>query len=256
MGTDLEVAEEAATVASMLLYRLSGQQYTGECEHLVRPCGSDGGCGWTWAEVLSPSEASNWQVSWMVGVAGWGWYRDNALVCGCQHVSRVTLANYPVTEIVGVEIGGVAVDPSTYVLRDWRYLDRIDPTPETPSLRWPSCQNMRLALGNPGTWSVSYRSGVAPPVPGVLAAKQLACEVAKFLTTGECVLPDGVTSLTRQGVTMNRDLFYKWGMSNGLWATGLTWVDGFLQAYNPTGARARSSVFSPDLEPYPVSVNA
>ena len=256
VGTDAAVAEEAAVVASMLLYKLSGSQYTGVCTHEVRPCGSDGGCGWSWAEVLSPSEASNWAVSWMVGVAGWGWYSDYTPLCGCQHVPRVELGNYPVIGINEVVINGVAVDPTTYELRELRFLDRITPTAEDTPLVWPSCQNMRLPLGEIGTWSVSYTSGVAPPLPGVLAAKQLACEVVKFLTEGECALPDGVTSLTRQGVQMNRQLFMSWGFKNGEWQTGLSWVDGFLQAYNPTGATQRSTVWSPDLEPYPRPVNA
>lgn len=256
VGTDSAVALEAATVASMLLYKLSGSQYTGICEHEVRPCGADGGCGWSWSEVLSPSEASNWAVSWMVGIAGWGWYADEKPLCGCQHVSRVELGNYPVVGITSVTIDGALVDPTTYELRELRFLDRITPTADDTPLVWPSCQDMRLPLGEPGTWSVVYSSGIAPPLPGELAAKQLACEVAKFLTTGECLLPDGVTSLTRQGVSMDRTLFKQWGLQNGQWQTGMTWVDAFLEAYNPTGARRRSTVFSPDLEPFPRPVDA
>lgn len=257
VGTDADIAEQAAVAASMLLYQLSGQQFTGACTHEVRPCGVNDGCGWSWSEVLSPSEASNWAVSWMVGVAGWGWYADYEPFCGCQHVSRITLGNYPVLGITSVTIGADLVDPETYELREYRYLDRITPTPSDQPLVWPSCQNMRLPLGQVGTWSIEYVSGVLPPLPGVLAAKQLACEVVKFLTgLDECVLPEGVTSLTRQGITMNRALFMTWGLKDGYWQTGLTWVDGFLQAYNPTGARERSSVWSPDLEPYPRPVNA
>ncbi len=256
VGTDLEVATQAAVVASMLLYQLSGQQYSGLCTHEARPCGSNDGCGWSWSEVLSPSEAQNWAVSWMVGIAGWGWYADDKVWCGCVHVPRIELANYPVLGINEVLINGTTVDPTTYELRENRYLDRITPTPADQPNVWPTCQNMRLPLGQVGTWSVSYVSGVAPPLPGVLAAKQLACEVISFLTVGDCKLPDAVTSLTRQGVTLNRELFMQWAFLSGKWSTGLTWVDGFLQAYNPTGAISRSAVWSPDLDPYPRPVNA
>jgi len=258
-GTDeatLAKLQEAATVSSMLLYELSGEQYTGSCSKQVRPCGSNDGCGWSWSEVLSPSEASNWAVSWMVGMAGWGWYADGKVACGCRHVSRVTLENYPVTAITEVQINGVVVDPATYVLRDWRYLDRVTATPGDQTLVWPQCQNMNLPPGEVGTWTVDYTFGVVPPLPGVLAAKQLGCEIFKFLSEGECSIPDGVTQLTRQGLSMNRELFMSWGMKGGQWATGLSWVDGFLAAYNPTGAQRRSSVWSPDLETYPVQVGA
>lgn len=256
VGTDLATAEMAASAASMLLYQLSGQQYTGVCTHVVRPCGPNDGCGWTWSEVLSPSEASNWAVSWMVGVAGWGWYNDNEPLCGCRHVSRVTLGNYPVLGINAVMFGSDVVDPTTYMLREFRYLDRITPTPSDQLLVWPTCQNMTLPLPQVGTWSVEYVSGVAPPLPGVLAAGQLACEIINFLLDAECNLPDGVTSINRQGISMDRNLFMQWGLKSGLWQTGLTWVDAFLQAYNPSGAQMRSAVWSPDLENYPRPVNA
>lgn len=256
VGTDADLALQAAVASSQLLYQLSGKQFTGACVHEVRPCGSNDSCGWSWSEVLSPSEASNWAVSWMVGTAGWGWYVDEQVACGCQHVSRVTLGNYPVLEVTAVTIDGAVVDPDTYELREWHYLDRITPLSTDEPLVWPTCQNMRLPLGQPGTWSIDYTSGVLPPLPGILAAKQLACEIMKFLSPGECALPDAVTSLTRQGITMDRSLFVAWGMQSGQWATGLSWVDGFLQAYNPTGAQERSAVWSPDLEPYPRPVNA
>lgn len=256
-GSNVQLLDMAAVTSSMLLFELSGEQYPGVCDApTARPCGSNDGCGWSWSEVLSPSEAQNWAVSWMVGIAGWGWYADDKVWCGCQHVPRIELANYPVVEVTNVTISGVTVDPSTYELRDWRYLDRVTPTPGDQPNVWPTCQNMRLPLGQVGTWSVDYRFGVPPPVPGVLAAQQLGCEIAKFLLGQECALPDGVTSINRQGVSMDRTLFYQWGLKDGQWATGLSWVDGFLQAYNPTGARERSAVWSPDLEPYPRPVNA
>jgi hypothetical protein len=250
-GSDAHDFDVAAVTASMLLYEFSGGQYSGQCSQLVRPCGSDGACGWTWAEILSPSSAQNWAVSWAFGPLGWGWWFDDATpTCGCRHVPRVMLANYPVVRIDSVLIDGVAVDPTTYILRENRYLDRLTPAGEELNV-WPSCQNMRRPLGEAGTWSVSYTSGVEPPLPGVLAAQELGCEIYKALQGAECKLPSGATSLVRQGVTMTRTLFTQWQNKKGEWATGMVLVDAFLSAYNPTGQRQRSSVWSPDLETYP-----
>lgn len=246
-GSDSHDFDVAAVVASMLLYEFSGEQYSGQCSHTVAPCGSDGACGWTWAEVLAPSAG----VSWSFGPLGWGWwFDDSSPACGCRHVPRVLLANYPVVRIDNVSIDGATVDPTTYELREYRYLDRLTSVGEALNV-WPSCQNRRRPMGEPGTWSVTYTSGVEPPLPGVLAAQELGCEIYRALQGAECKLPNGATQLVRQGITMTRTLFTQWKNNKGEWATGMLMVDAFLSAYNPSGQRTRSSVWSPDLVPYP-----
>lgn len=242
-STDTTIYEPFITIASDLLFRLSGRQYPGECEMTVRPCGTGGICaGWAWP--LTDQEL-NW-VTWAYYGGMWGWYwPDGRSGCGCHHVDRVHLPDYPVRSIVEVNIDGEVVDDSTYALREFRFLDRLD------DAVWPSCQDMRLELGEVGTWGVTYTWGMPLPASGVAAAAALACELYTESIGGECALPQGVTQITRQGVTMSRSLFAAWGMQNGLWATGIPAVDAFLQANNPQGLTGPTTVWSPDLEPFP-----
>ncbi len=50
---------------------------------------------------------------------------------------------------------------------------------------------------------------------------------------------------TRQGVTIQLAPFISWGRREGQWTTGLTLVDMFLAAYNPSGVRRRPTIWSP-----------
>ena len=52
-----------------------------------------------------------------------------------------------------------------------------------------------------GTWSVSYLSGIDPPLAGKAAATALACEL---LPGAECKLPTGAVRIVRQGVTIDK----------------------------------------------------
>jgi hypothetical protein len=63
---------------------------------------------------------------------------------------------------------------------------------------------------------------------------------------GECMLPTGVTTVVRQGVTINRVV----PMFNAGARTGLVLTDAFIGTYNPHGLRRRAAVWSPDLK-YP-----
>lgn len=240
-STDATVFEPWITIASDLLFRLSGRQFPGSCALTVRPCGTGGICaGWAWP--LTPREYGWLTFAQYGGLWGWYW-PDGRRGCGCQHVSRVHLPDYPVTSITEVTIDGVAVDPDTYALREFRYVDRLD------TALWPSCQDMRRPLGEEGTWGITYVWGAPIPASGVQAAAVLACELYKDFIGGDCRLPKNVTQLTRQGVSMQ--LATVWGQVNGVWATGLKEIDAFLQAVNPAGLTGPTTVWSPDLEPFP-----
>lgn len=251
-STNVDEFDEIAQAASELLYELSGRQFGGICERVVRPCGPGGGCGWE--SILSPigPPAVSWE--WGLWSGSWAWWGDGVPHCGCSSVSVIELPFYPVAEIVSVEIAGVAVAADTYELRERRFLARVHVDGEE-KLRWPSCQDMSMPLGEPGTWSVTLRAGMSPPTLGVLAARSLGCELYKLLHGIECQIPTGVTQINRQGVSFSRKLFMQWGSKGGLWQTGMPLVDAFLQAYNPRGSIRRSSVWSPDLEMYPRPVD-
>jgi hypothetical protein len=100
---------------------------------------------------------------------------------------------------------------------------------------------------------VEYEFGVAPPLLGEKAAAELACQLYRACpgASGECILPTGVTRVSRLGVEVAREPFISWGRNrDGQWGTGLTQVDMFLSTYNPAGLRRPSVVWSPDLVPY------
>jgi hypothetical protein len=252
VGSDTYLLDQAAYAASELLYMFSGMQYPGECERTARPCGSSGaGCGWASGIALPSASGYGWGVSWRPWLGGMAWIDDNGPVCGCSALDAVELSGYPVKRIIEVEIDGAAVDPATYRLEDSRYLVRVTPDSSDDRLRWPGCQRRELPPGEPGTWTVQYRAGIGPPKSGELAAAELACEIYKLTNNdGDCQLPQQVTSVSRLGITYQVQAFGRWGRQNGQWNTGMPMVDGFLQAFNPTGQRQRSSVFSPDLDDF------
>jgi hypothetical protein len=70
----------------------------------------------------------------------------------------------------------------------------------------------------------------------------LTCEFTKACSGGKCRLPTAVTSIARQGVTME--------VSSGMFPDGMTGireVDAFLSSINPNALRIPPKVWSPDL---------
>lgn len=244
-----QLADAAAIEASMTLWMLSGRQFSGRVGPVtVRPpadqaCGHWNGDftygGYTWV--------------WLDAMGSWAWSADNGdVLTGCGYLSRVKLSGYPVREIVEVKIDGdvlpTTYTPSgapTYRLDKWRFLTRLD-DPDQPSLnkQWPGCQNLALEDDQPGTFSVTYTYGVDPPVAGINAARQLACQILLALDGQDCQLPTGVTKIVGSGVTMDRGILLAWGRDakTGIWNTGLTLVDLFLNSYNPQRLQRRPAV--------------
>lgn len=236
-GSDVADYTEAAVMASMILFELSGRQFAGGCQRTVRPCAEPCRCGF---QILDRGH--------VIGVAWNGryWRNDMGDSCGCGVLSRVKLAGYPITEVVAVKIDGTLLDPATYRLDGWRYLTRMaDPTTRQ-SRAWPACQRLDLDDDQPGTFSITYSWGAAPPLLGQQAAIQLAAQLYQACHGGECNLPQGVVSIARQGITMTRkaaDMIGKAG-------TNLTVVDSFLAAYNPTRKRRRPAIMSRDVQQF------
>jgi hypothetical protein len=251
VGSDWSQLEGVCVAASEILYELSGRQYGGVCvPETVRPCATGCGCwnNWLPSPPLSPGAP---QVSvgwgWWGGGFGWGWGTEGSSeVCGCQPLSTVALSGYPVVEVTEVKIDGVVLATTEYRLDDWRYLVRLADSNGDPQY-WPGCQRLDLEDTESGTWAVTYRAGQVPPLIGTQAAAQLAFQLWRAMNGSECLLPAGVTTIQRQGITVQRAPFTAWGIKNGSWATGLSLVDAFLSAYNPAGLSRPSAVWSPDL---------
>jgi hypothetical protein len=244
VGTDFAQFDDSAEAASELLFELSARQYAGECQRTVRPCDTSRPCG---VQVLSRGHVVSWYEERGC------WCADGLAVCSCSGLSRVALPNYPVQSIVSVLLDGAEVDPAEYRLDGHQYLTRMRDA-EGDAQSWPSCQALDLPSDEPGTFEVTYTFGVAPPMSGVLAARELACQV--FLACSEdegndCVLPSGATRITRKGVTIDLNVFRGWGYDRRAgWRTGLKLVDAFLNAVNPNGLRRRPLIWSPDGLPF------
>jgi hypothetical protein len=97
------------------------------------------------------------------------------------------------------------------------------------------------------TLVVNYTYGAPPPDQIKLAIDALECELDKaFAQDDECRLPDRITHITRQGIDMTlvdpQDFLDKG-------KTGLIEVDEALSFFNPSAAKTRARVFSPDYLP-------
>jgi hypothetical protein len=251
-ASEFSLFDGKAVEASMLLFELTGRQFSGLCEQTVRPCRDVCGCGWSrW--IPSDVALPTWSFGWWGGY-GWGWLnRESGSYCGCEALSRVKLAGYPVREIVEVKIDGVVLGPvdvdgnPNYRLDNWRWLTRMAaPGPPVQARRWPGCQNLALDDTETGTFSVSYRYGVSPPPLGVAAAASLASELYNACGTGDCKLPSRVVKIVRQGVTYDRVSAAAAALREG--ASGLPLVDAFIAGYPGTGRRP--AVWSPDVQQF------
>ena len=247
------IYDEVALEASMLLYEVSGRQFTGLCDALVRPCRQACSCWGPASLGLGP-----WYWASLAGIGGWMWRNECGDRCGCGSTSTVKLAGYPVREITEVKIDGVVLDPldangnPNYRLDRWRYLVRMDdPGPPVSRRAWPSCQNISLDDTEDGTFSIEYRYGLEPPDLGRRAAEQLACQLYFSCIGGDaCQLPQGATRVTREGVTVERGITISW--LDPTKPTGIVALDAFLAAYWAYGRRGRSpAVWSPDVDAYP-----
>ncbi len=260
-STTQQRLEDAAAVASQVLFQLSGRQWNGVCSQTVRPCVSNCGC-WQWLTFpASPGVPQTPALSWgnWPGYGwgwGWGWDGGDGNACGCGPISQALLSGYPVIAIDEVLIGPDVLPQydvdghQNWRLDDWRLLTRMADADGSPAF-WPACQRRDLPEGQPGTWAVTMRFGTQPPLAGELAAQQLAGEVYRFCTGGECKLPKGAVQATRQGLTIQMAPFLAWGLKDGQWATGIGLVDMFLGSFNPAGLKRPVTVWSPDLDPYP-----
>lgn len=226
--------DTVAEQASDLLFEISGRLYAGECARTVRPACDSCMCGY---QVLSRGHIIGpWDYGYPLNLC------DSCLVA-CSP-SLVKLAGVPVREILEVKIDGAVLAATEYRLFNDRYLQRLN------DAHWPHRQNLTLADTEDNTWSVYYSYGADPPSLGVSAAASIACELYKECSGETCVLPKGVTRITRQGITIDKLAFTSWGYREGRWATGLPLVDAFLATVNPAGLQRRPVFWAPGKRQY------
>lgn len=221
-----EQREQATSWAVAVLWALTGRVF-GTILDRVRPCHRPPSRGTTYDGTLTPRVgfASSGLVSPGVTTTAGG--------CGCRHDCRHAstkdlLLQGPVDSVVSVTIDGATVDPTAYRIMNRRWLRRVD------GQGWPTRQNLDAADDEVGAFVVAYRRGIEPPDVGKLCAGILAVEFLRGLTGGECRLPRGVVSASRNGLTVEMDS--RAYFTEGL--TGVDEVDQWILSVNPNGLHA------------------
>lgn len=226
-----DVQAAARDYATTILWAATGRQF-GLCEVTVRPCGarpcSEGAQWWGY----------DWSGgTWVPYIFNGTWFNCACPgTCCCEPDSQLRLMG-PVSEIVEVLIGGVAVDPATYYVYDEHWLVR------TGGFRWPFCADLN-SLVSDTTLEVTYLRGTPVPAALLTAAATLACEWGKACIGADCRLSNRVTSIIRQGITIDMVPAQEL-LENGM--TGLWEVDAIIRAYNPYGNVQRLRIYAPEL---------
>jgi hypothetical protein len=221
-----EYSEEAAQVASHLLWAMSGRKYTGVTTVTERyTCTLRN-------NRMGPSDRTNSPVLFggdVYNIPSGDYDEYSELVAdGLSPDSRIRLRGRPVTQIHALRNKtGAILDPSSYYLVDKSVLHIRVGTPWTPC-----------------NVEITYSYGLPVPVAGKMAARKLAMEFARLWSGDEmCELPQRVTSVSRQGVSYtildNQEFIDEL-------RTGLYEIDLFLKVVNPDNARRKSKVFSVD----------
>ena len=218
---DPNVQQRSMNLAVMTLRMLTAYR-VGGCPVTVRPCSPNCGCG---RGGFNPH--INASGAW-VNSCGHGHG------CSCGAVSMIRLPG-PVGRIDAVVQDGVTlVEGTDYLVYD-AGLVRVGDS-------WPSCQDLTVPAGGPGTLTVTYLNAYVPDYGAAVAAGLLACEYAKACQGKDCRLPRSVRSLTRQGVSMEFPVeVFEGGM------TGIREVDAWIKSWNPHGLKQDSRVFSLDV---------
>lgn len=228
------------TVATFLLWALSGRIFGPSCPITVRPCRKK--C----------MDAFPYPVQW--GAVGpWipyigtdGVWR-NASVCGCR--SSCSCTELCEVQLVGpvFDIVEVNVDGQVLVAGDDYRVDAPNVLVRTSEGCWPDCQDMAAPAGTDGTFTVTYRTGLPLDEAAAAAVGELTCHLIKGCSPGACGCKGNknVTRLNRQGYEVefaDPTLIYSEGR------TGLPLVDLWLYTVNPYGLTSPSRVYSPDYK--------
>lgn len=222
--------------ASEVLWMLSGRQWSGQgCEEtaVLRSVSATPGRG-DWPYHRSWGQCACWlSGSW---VDGWLW--PSATGWPGVHINAPYAIRLPRNRISAVTSVTVNGNPFT----GWELDGVTGWLRRTDGLGWGVCDD---------STSVTYQFGSPPPMGAVEAVVQMAVEFAKSVygLTG-CKLPDRVTSVSREGITMtviDPQTFLDKGR------TGLYLVDLWLGAVNPKSRPDQASIWSPDV---PVTLHA
>lgn len=202
---------DAIEDASMVVYYLTGRQFGGTCETTVRPClGSD------------------------------------CLPCGSCKPNAIDLGLWPITEVTSIRVNGETLTGSeitdTYHVDSYRYLVRNDGD------TFPFSSNPYAIAGSAEdneddgyVFEVTVEHGLEIPRLVARATRALACQLVEYCLDLPCQLPDRVTNIARQGVSMDiksaEDI-----VRDG--TTGIYEVDLAIKVLNPSRLQSPSFFWS------------
>lgn len=176
---------------------------------------------WTGGGCRTEETFSDYACSCGAPRASWGW------CWSCATPLRLRLRHDQRVQVEQVTAGGQLLDPAAYYV-DGEWLTAANCAGWTPCV----------------TVVAVYSWGAPPPAAARDAVIELGRELLKSrLRLPGCKLPERVTTVTRQGVTMtmlDAQDFLRAGR------TGFYYVDLLLAAVNPRGLRRRASVWSPE----------
>lgn len=206
---ELAKSYAASALRFLTLYRVGNVPIT------VMPCGN---------QCRRPHFSTFHPVLLDSGAIGNCWCPGS---CSCRDVAGVKL-DAPVARIDEVKLDGVILDPSEYHVEDGNVLVRNVG-------KFPSCAGK--------DFTVTYLQSYPVDLMGKYVGGIMAWEFLKSLTDErKCRLPSSVTSISRQGISME----FGTGMfAEGL--TGITDVDSYTMQWNPNGLRTKPQVYSPDV---------
>lgn len=238
-GTDAsaEQVTAAIAVASEVLWALSGRRWPGAREDTLRV----------------PAEPGEWHVPWPSSLTLFTPGRTRG--CGCHSSHLDPQLPGPITAVVSLKLGDTDVPAEQIVVEDRRVV-RVKPGADATTdplavnlwvddegfyALWPSGA---CSCGRAAGAELTVQWGTPPPEAGAAAAQQLATEIAKGLSGGNCRIAGNVTSVNRQGVSVLLDptTFLDKGR------TGVPLVDLWLQAVNPNKLQRPPEVWFPEAD--------
>lgn len=232
-----ELQQAGAEYGALVVWAATGRRF-GLCTRIVRPCGRTRqhplADGYYWADGTWFPYIFNglWRNCAGCG-AGFG-------CCTCEPACQVWLPA-PVYSIpaTGVTVGADIIPVDAWRVDNGQWLVRTDGD------CWPECQDYSTDSGD-SFFQVEYQRGL--PVPSVLlrAAGELACEWARSCTGADCRLPQRVTSISRQGVSVSLPDVAQL-LEHGL--TGVQTVDQVIRQFNPYSLPSKMAIASPDWPP-------
>lgn len=241
-----ELQIHSVEVATEILWRLTAGRF-GLCRELVRPCGAPcrpeapGGRGFhpdlrggRWVNVSCGCAPERARDDCSCGTAPSELFLPGPVYWEDPRIDPENPHRYR----MHVWVDGQELTGGKYWMTEPNRLFRTD------GGTWPRCQDMAAAPDAEGAFSILYWRGVPVPPGGRRAVALLACEIWRACQGSEsCALPRRVETVQREGVTytMVDPLDF---LNRG--RTGLTEVDMWLGAVNPSRAHSPSAVLTPD----------